>query len=328
MKYSLTLLLPLVAVLSNAFAAEAVTSAAAPDGAAAMMVAADTPLGSGPDKALMEADPALPTHTVYRPVDLAALGAEKLPVVAWANGGCVNTGNRFRWFLTELASYGFLVIAIGPIGPPSAEYWPSTPVRPATVAPPLATPPQLPSHGTHPSQLIDAIDWALSENERDGSQYYHRLDTHKIAVMGQSCGGVQAIEASADPRVSTTVVWNSGLFTTPSRMGGGKLISKDDLAKLHASTAYISGDSQDIAFLNANVDFAHLKTIPAFRAYEQGVPHVATYREPNGGEFGGVGVAWLQWQLKGNARAAKMFLGADCGLCVNPRWVVKKANLK
>ena len=51
--------------------------------------------------------------------------------------------------------------------------------------------------------MIDAIHWAMAENERAGSKYYKQLDSRKIAVMGQSCGGVQAIEVAADRRVTT-----------------------------------------------------------------------------------------------------------------------------
>ena len=40
-----------------------------------------------------------------------------------------------------------------------------------------------------------------------------------------------------------------------------------------------------------------------------------------------VAVAWLNWQLKGDQRASLMFEGANCGLCVNPRWVVRKKKI-
>jgi glyoxylase-like metal-dependent hydrolase (beta-lactamase superfamily II) len=289
---------------------------------------ASTPLGSGPYRAIMEPATNLPTHTVYRPADPATLGTAKLPIVAWANGACANSGNRFRWFLSEISSYGYFVVAIGPIGPVEAESFPEGSRVPQPAAIPTALPPVLAPPATHSGQLIDAIDWAVAENERSGSPVYHRLDTHKIAVMGQSCGGVQAIEASADKRVTTSMIWNSGLFPTATTMAGGKLLGKADLKLLHAPTAYISGDAQDVAFPNANDDFDKIKSIPVFRAYEQGVPHIATYRQPNGGEFGGVAVAWLNWQLKGDQRSALMFVGKDCGLCVNPRWVVRKKNMK
>jgi hypothetical protein len=36
----------------------------------------------------------------------------------------------------------------------------------------------------------------------------------------------------------------------------------------------------------------------------------------------------LNWQLKGDARSRLMFVGTDCGLCVNPRWIVRSKNLK
>ncbi|MEO6339186.1 MAG: hypothetical protein ABIO39_04020, partial [Caulobacteraceae bacterium] len=105
------------------------TSARAQAPAPASTVPATTLLGSGPFKAIMEADPGLPGHTVYRPGSLAGMFGQKLPIVVWGNGACVNAGNRFRWFLSEIASYGFLAVAIGPIGPASME----APPRPAGV---------------------------------------------------------------------------------------------------------------------------------------------------------------------------------------------------
>src|SRR5579871_742729 len=66
--------------------------------------------GTGPFPAVMEQDPSLPTHTIYRPKDMAALHGQKLPIVAWGEGGCANNGTAYRNFLGEIASHGFLVI--------------------------------------------------------------------------------------------------------------------------------------------------------------------------------------------------------------------------
>ena len=57
------------------------------------------------------------------------------------------------------------------------------------------------------------------------------------------------------------------------------------------------------------------------------VGHGGTYAQPNGGEFGKVAVAWLQWQLKGDKTAAKMFSGPDCGLCKDTEWKFEKKNM-
>jgi dienelactone hydrolase len=316
----------IAAVLSSAVVAQQPPTSAPAN--AATMLPASTPIGSGPYLAIMESSPGLPTHTLYHPADLRAAG--KLPIVAWGNGACLNAGNRFRWFLSDIASYGYLVIAVGPIATTLPQFPPESmaPIAPVPANVTAQGALKLPPPATHSSQLIDAIDWAVAENERSSSPFFHRLDTHAIAVMGQSCGGVQAIEASADPRVRTTMVWNSGLFSQPTAMAGGKVLTKEDLRRLHAPTAYISGDAEDIAFLNANDDFEHIDKLPLLRAYGRGITHGGTYNIRNGGEFAGVAVAWLNWQLKTDAHAAKMFVGPDCGLCVNPHWVVRSKNLR
>jgi hypothetical protein len=38
-------------------------------------------------------------------------------------------------------------------------------------------------------------------------------------------------------------------------------------------------------------------------------------------------VAWLDWQLRGDARAARTFTGRDCGLCRDQAWSVQKKRL-
>ncbi len=295
--------------------------------ALADQVAASTPMGSGPYRAVMEVDPGLPTHTLYHPADMS--GQQPMPIVAWGNGACWNVGNAFRWFLSDIASYGYFILAVGPIAAdplPAGMRTPMAPLPPANLASVAAGALKLPPPATHSGQLIDAINWAQAENERPGSRFFHRLDTRAIAVMGQSCGGVQAIEASADPRVRTSVIWNSGLFPQATRMAGGKELTKADLKALHAPIAYISGDEEDIAFANANDDYARLKQVPALRLYGRGITHGGTYNERNGGAFADIAVAWLNWQLKSDPKSRHLFVGPNCGLCVDPHWVIQSKN--
>lgn len=276
--------------------------------------------GSGPFPAAMEQDPGLPTHTVYRPKDLTKLHGQKLPIVAWGNGGCSNNGASFRNFLTEIASHGFLAIAIGPPqAPPPATGNAKGGPKQAGGAP-----------ATKSSQLIDAINWAIAENGRKDSPYYGKLDISKIAVMGQSCGGIQSLAVAEDPRIKLIGIWNSGILNMPLAPGTPAMedVRKEQLEKLHSPIFYITGDKSDIAFENGMDDFKRITKVPAFHAYKDGVGHGGTYSQPDGGEFGKIAVAMLQWQLKGDQNAAKMFVGANCGLCQDPKWHVSDKGLK
>ncbi|MEN9705593.1 MAG: hypothetical protein RLZZ393_1472 [Pseudomonadota bacterium] len=307
--------------LSCLVAGSTAAVAAGPDDPVAAATQRAARGGEGPYRALMTMDARLPTHTLYRPADLTA-GPGRWPVIVWGNGACHNLGNRFRYFLTEIASHGYVIIAIGPIGAQLVE-------SKVELTPEEAGRPAGAKSTTNWRQLIEAMDFAEAENAREGSAFHGRLDTKHIAVMGQSCGGLQAITASADPRVTTSVIWNSGTFDNTSAALDGTDATRDSLKKLHAPIAYISGDSSDVAFKNSNADYALLApTLPAFRGWAKGIGHTGTYRQPGGGLFTGVALDWLDWQLKGDKQAAKRFTGKDCGLCKDGGWVVESRNLR
>jgi dienelactone hydrolase len=275
--------------------------------------------GTGPYPAILEQDPSLSTHTVYRPQDLTKVKG-KMPIIAWGNGACVNNGLAHRNFLMEIASYGFLAIAIGPPqAPPTgqAKDAPKGAAKQATPALPAAP-------ATKSSQLIDAINWALAENDRKESRYNGKLDASKIAVMGMSCGGIQSYAVATDPRVKLVGIFNSGILPAPDGPGAPAMedVRKTQLDKLHSPIFYVTGDKSDIAYENGMDDFKRITKVPAIHTYKDGVSHGGTYSQPNGGDFARVAVAMLRWQLKGEKDKSKMFLGANCGLCQEPGWHV------
>ncbi|WP_308517360.1 hypothetical protein [Sphingomonas flavescens] len=290
-------------------------------------------LGTGAFKAVMATDQGLPAHVLYYPKDLQRAG--KLPIIAWGNGACINAGNRFRFFLTEIASHGYFIAANGvmandklEVGPQEnpAVRAPGTPPPPPPTAEQRAASARRAPGTTTKEQLVESIDWAIRENDRKGSPYYHRLDTSKIAVMGQSCGGVQALGVAADPRIKTMMIWSSGVGMIPNNPADPAAV----LASIHTPVAYIFGDPQnDIAHLASvdNVKRLGERGIPVFGAWQDKMTHLGTYGQRNGGFFSDIAVAWLDWQLKGRASAATMFKGRACTLCRAPDWHVTKSGL-
>jgi dienelactone hydrolase len=285
------------------------------------------PGGTGPHSAIAEVDPGLPGHTLYRP---ARWPKKRLPVVLWGNGGCRDNGLGNARFLREIASHGYLVVAVGharreePMRPPPVP----------TIAPvvPTGAPggagPGPGADETRASQLVEGLDWAITENGRRGSARFRRVDTKAVAVMGHSCGGLQAIAVASDPRIRTTMIWNSGVYNRgPGTGRSGINVTKDQLRSVRGPIAYINGGPSDIAYVNALDDFDRIDHVPALFAWLP-VGHGGTfYTAPDGGAYGRIAVDWLNWQLKGNREARRVFAGPKCGLCADPAWTVQRKGL-
>ena len=268
------------------------------------------PAGSGPEPAIVYSDPSLPTHTIYRPATLAG----RYPVVLWGNGSCVNSNFGYREFLAEVASHGFIVLSIGPYrdSPAPREQRPANPA-------------DWPPFETRYSQMLDALDWLAAENARQGSPLLGKVAVDKVAVMGHSCGGLQAVKASVDPRVTTTVVLNSGMMADDDQYMHRHELKRSVLTEMHAPVAYFIGGERDIAYPNAEQDWQELQKLhlAAVNA-NMDVGHGATYHMPNGGPFARGPLAWLQWQLKDDARARAMFVGENCGFCSGGDWTLRR----
>ncbi|MBN2611046.1 MAG: alpha/beta hydrolase [Bacteroidales bacterium] len=261
--------------------------------------------GTGRYSAIMLADTSLPVHTIFRPENISVFDENNpLPIIAWGNGACANSPREHVNFLSEVASHGFLVIAIGTMPKDSVKE----------------------SKKSTSSQLIDAIDWAIAQNNNRLSPYYNKLDITKIAVSGMSCGGLQALETAPDPRVTTLIVCNSGILPNPGDgMPGMPQLKKEQLTRLHTSTLYLLGGESDIAYHNGMDDFKRINHVPVFMA-NMDVGHGGTYSQPHGGEFAKVATAWYKWQLKSDEDAGKMFTGNPCGLAKSTVWTVEKKN--
>lgn len=262
--------------------------------------------GTGPYKAVMKEEPTLEAHTIFVPQDLSAFNEKKaLPVLVWGNGACNNSPFEHYKFLNEIASHGYIVVATG-FMPQEGERYHG----------PMST----------TEQQIEAMDWVEQQNADKNSPYYGKIDVKNICVAGMSCGGLQTLFNCADKRIKTLMICNSGLFNQEnagSAVGGMPMPPKSKLKEIHSSIIYILGGEKDIAYGNGMDDFHRIDHVPAC-ATNFPVGHGGTYAQPHGGEFSVVALAWLNWQLKGDLQAAKMFKGADCELSKREGWTIEK----
>ena len=333
--------------------------------------------GSGPYKAIMMEEATLTTHTIFRPQDLSKFGKKNLlPVLVWGNGGCANSPSGHINFLNEVASQGFLIVAIGP-----SNYQQQEAPRPGQTGDvprmgqgggmpggmggfgggmpqmggqrPQGAPqggqgggmprmgmgggmPQMgggmPGGGGmgggmsmgDPEGLKQALEWAIAQNADKNSPYYQKLDLDNIAAAGMSCGGLQALHMSADERIKTILVMNSGFF------GTDESADKASLATMkQKSVIWILGGSTDIAWENGNDDFKRMSgTMPACLVSLDGIGHGGTYMQPNGGDYAKVAGAWLKWWLKGDKEASTMFTGSEPGVSKMEGWMIERKNIK
>jgi hypothetical protein len=263
------------------------------------------PSGTGPYPAVAESREELPHHTVYRPVEWPR---EPMPLYVWGNGGCSANGLAHAAYLRQIASHGYVIVALGTPGGASAA-----PADSATDA-------------TQASQMIEAIEWAERETARQGSAFYRRIDATKIGVGGHSCGGLQALSVSNDPRIDTTLVLDSGIYNQPGTGRSRIQVEKSQLTRLHGPVLYLLGGPSDIAYPNATDDVARIDRVPVFFG-SLPVGHGGTFSAPDGGDWAKVSARWLDWQLKANADAGRDFAGSDCRLCADARWTIVQKQL-
>jgi hypothetical protein len=258
--------------------------------------------GSGPHGVIVETNcsPGIDKGTIYRPADLK--GKEKFPIFVWGEGGCSQNGLSNSAAMSEIASHGYFVIADG------------TPGGRGNIA--MGNGDMSPMG----KQLIGYIDWAVAENEKPSSAYYHTLDTKKISTNGFSCGGLMAIGTVSDSRITTWGVTSSGMARV-----------NDDFYKLvRTPVLFIEGGSGDVAYAGGQKGFENISKLKVpVMWFSKELGHGGDLARPNGGDFTKILLAWLNWQLKGDETATgkALLVGANCPYCRDSAWDVKSTNL-
>ena len=293
--------------------------------------------GSGPYKAVIVEDDALPGYSIFRPEDLKSAAAVEgpLPIILFGNGGCAHSSTGFYGFLTEIASYGYVIISNGvwresqprmtgdrpmPMTTLPAGERPQAQQMPRQGAPAMAAPASDPSQSADALEILAKLDWFEAQNTDPSSEYYAAVNPSCAIAMGQSCGGLQAIimGTAGDARVRTVVPLNSGTFEQTF------VVEKAALDRLTVPIAYIIGGESDIAYAQAVDDFQKIDKVPVAIA-NLPVGHGGTYREPNGGQFAEMALLWIEWQIRGRGDGEKVF--RYCQVPENLRgWTVHARN--
>jgi hypothetical protein len=253
--------------------------------------------GSGPHDVVVEtnSDPGINKGTIFRPADLG--GDEKYPIFVWGEGGCSQNGLSNVTAMAEIASHGYFVVADG------------TPNGTGNITMDRS---KLEAMG---APLRAYIDWAIAENEKSCSAYYHSLETTKISSNGFSCGGLMAQGTVMDPRITTWGVTSSG-------MAGADQSFYD---MIHTPVLFVEGGPSDMAYDGGKEGYQNVSKLDVpVMWFSKDLGHGGDLTRAGGGDFTKLNLAWLNWWLKGDETVTGkgLLVGAGCSYCSDSAWEV------
>lgn len=245
----------------------------------------------------------LPDHNIYRPENLAATGAP-LPVIVWANGGCVRHDRTWESLLSRWAAAGFVTVA---------------PTVPSDGSSPLDDP-------TGVEDQAALIDWAYAENDRADSPYAGRFDLNRIVAAGNSCGGITSLNLAAlDDRVRSVFVL-SGSSVPP---GSAEEAAAAVMGNILVPVGYIVGGPEDIATVYAQQDYELLPVgVPGYiaRRFEADHRKVSTDTDILQ-EVAEISTNWIDFTLYANPEVKQNLIDSPCQSCEAETWTVDFKNL-
>lgn len=236
---------------------------------------------------------------VWYPTDLGRDGFRH-PIVTWGNGtGAVP--NQYAHLLAHFASWGFVVVA--------SEHT---------------------NTGTG-KEILATANWAVSQNEKPSSVFFHKLATDKVGAVGHSQGASGVLNAMRDSAgaITTAVPLEiagqvfclvSQVCADSRKLTGGSVFyvngsadtvispSKQALpwqvVGLQSNAAYYDATPASVSKVWATLNGANHNDV-------QGQPDCAKASKPCGnGVYGYLGypTAWLVAQLQGDGVARQAFV--------------------
>ena len=321
--------------------------------------------GTGPYKSEVVGDASCPAFTIYRPQNLNDLVAKQgaLPVIVYANGACFNNNVEMRLLLSEVASYGYVIAAIGPYDEEDVmaqwrgvlkSAYPETKgevimANGEKILP--LTPEEIKARQEQQAKQRELAAKNAKKNKKKQQaaqvpafQTYPKMLlevlswlTDQNATKGSEyyhCLDLDHVAAMGQSCGGAQVL---GVAHDPriktcvmlnSGIGDMEMMgsTKECLKNLHQPMFYMIGGPGDIAYANAQKDYERIAdNIPVVMLNSKD-GHSGTYYEKYGGNYAKAVIKWLDWQLKGKVGQSALFLDDEYLKMKFPEWQGVRKN--
>ena len=239
---------------------------------------------------------------VYYPRDIMERKTA-VPVISWGNGGCMT----FDWMSTTLlerwAAAGFVVVTYND---PAANN-------------------QSAGVDALAAAQVQMLDWAEKANA-EGGRFPGKLDTERMVVGGNSCGGITAFKAAWADKRPKAIFIVSGSAEFP---GVTDEVRKASAGRVKLPTLYIVGGPEDIARNQVRLEYESLPPgLPAVLIERSSGDHLAVSTEPDiQREEAAMGINWFRTILYDDKVAANELTTKGCAACDPKVWSVRAKNL-
>ena len=321
--------------------------------------------GTGPFKSEVVGDASCPGFTVYRPQNLKEVVARQgvLPVIVYANGACFNNNVEMRLLLSEVASYGYVLAAIGPYDEEDVmaqwrgvllSAYPETKgevvmangekILPLTAEERKAREEQQAKQREEAAKAAKKAKKGKKQQAEPPFRTYPKMLlevlswlTEQNAAAGSEyyhcldLDHVAAMGQSCGGAQVLGIAYDPRIKTCVmlnSGIGDMEMMgtTKEALKNLHQPMFYMIGGPGDIAYANAQKDYERITdNIPVVMLNSKD-GHSGTYYEKYGGNYAKAVVKWLDWQLKGKVGQSALFLDDEYLKMKFPEWQGVRKN--
>jgi predicted dienelactone hydrolase len=169
------------------------------------------------------------------------------------------------------------------------------------------------------------LDWAEQASAK-GGRYAAKLDTTRMVLAGNSCGGITAIKAAWQDKRAKSLFIVSGSANMPGTPDEKR---KADAARIALPTLYIVGGDEDLARAPVRIEWGAMRPgLAAVLVERSSGDHATVSNDPEiQRDEAAIGVNWFRATLNGDRAAARELAEKACATCDPKVWAVRSRNL-